>query len=94
MGKKAAGYCTSVSSKALAGFSEPGLVGGRKLPWEIFVPDVRIFCRGPGWGLIKALSMYTWKQAILWYRQSLWLAPPLWKRDCDGAGLFQATFPG
>lgn len=45
----------------MTGFSEPGLVGATELPWEIFVPDVQIFCRGPGWDLIEALNMNTWE---------------------------------
>lgn len=87
VGKRAAGCSPSVSSKAVVGFSEPGLVGARELPWEILVPDVQIFCRGPGWDLREALNMNTWKQAILlWYRHNLGLVPPLQKRDYGGAG--------
>lgn len=52
MGKRAAGYSVSVCSKAVADFSEPGLAGARKLPWEIFVAGAWLFCRGPGWDLI------------------------------------------
>lgn len=57
VGKGAADCSTSVSSKAVAGFSKPGLVGARELPWEIFVPDVQIFCGDPSWDLIEALNM-------------------------------------
>lgn len=77
VGKGAADCSASVSLKAVVGFSEPGLVGAREFPWEIFVPDVQIFCRSPGWDLIEALNMNIWKQAILlWCRHSLWLGPP------------------
>ena len=52
VGKRAAGYSVSVCSKVVTGFSEPDSVGARKLPWEIFVADAWLFCRGPGWDLI------------------------------------------
>lgn len=67
VGKRAAGCSTSVSSKVVDGSLEPGLVGATELPWEIFVPDVQTFCRGPGWNLIEALNMDMWKQAKSYY---------------------------
>lgn len=52
VGRRAAGYSVPICSKAVAGFSEPGSAGARKLPWEIFVAEGWLFCRGPGWDLI------------------------------------------